>query len=297
MNFGAFAPGNGYDDPYMLQVTSATNGNSWSAPLDTMVTDGPAKSPSEMDGTLGPGAAYYVWEGTLCICVQRYVAPVADAEHTNYNDVGGNNYDPSIGIESASGKVWVVYLITGGNDGLYAREVNTTNGEPVGPSALLPGSFSFFQGDRLNSVQNGRVPMAQRTQGGVFVAYHNGYPNPRRIRLWRIGAAGFQTIATMRGIGEVAIAADPNGRMWGVWVRRNRIFARRSNPSVTRWGQTVSVRQPKDTVGISTLQADAQQRLVDVLASQLSTPRGLEPTAPLAIRGRAGEVRAYRLAP
>jgi adenylate cyclase len=33
------------------------------------------------------------------------------------------------------------------------------------------------------------------------------------------------------------------------------------------------------------------------LASQLSTPRGLEPTAPLSIRGRAGEVRAFRLAP
>ena len=35
----------------------------------------------------------------------------------------------------------------------------------------------------------------------------------------------------------------------------------------------------------------------DVLASQLTVPRGLEPIPPLAIRGRGGEVRAFRLAP
>ena len=265
MNFGARADGDGYSNSHMMQVTSANNGESWTAPIDTRVTDGPAESPSEMDGTTGAnGVRYYVWEGTLCICVQR--EPVADADHTNYNDVGGNNYDPSIGFDSATGKVWAVYLITGDNDGLYVREVNTTNGEPAGPSALLPGSFSIFEGDRLNSVQSGRVPMAQRPQGGVFVAYHNGYPNPRRVRLWRIGAAGFATIASGRGIGEVAIAADPNGRMWGVWARQGRIFARRSNESVSRWGKTVSVANPKDTVGITTLQADAQERVVDVLA-------------------------------
>ena len=35
----------------------------------------------------------------------------------------------------------------------------------------------------------------------------------------------------------------------------------------------------------------------DILASQLSVPRGLEPITPLTIRGRGGEVRAFRLAP
>ena len=114
MNFGAKADGDGYDNSHMMQVTSGDNGDTWSAPLDTMVTDGPAESPSEMDGTLGPGAAYYVWEGTLCICVERYIGPVADADHTNFNDIGGNNIDPSIGFDSATGKVWVVYLIFGG---------------------------------------------------------------------------------------------------------------------------------------------------------------------------------------
>ena len=48
--------------------------------------------------------------------------------------------------------------------------------------------------------------------------------------------------------------------------RNGRIHARRSNPAVTRWGKGVSVRAPKDTVGITTVQADAQAKVVDVLA-------------------------------
>lgn len=268
MNFGAQSAGDGYSNSHMVQAISTNNGETWSAPFDSRVTDGPAESPSEMDGTIDKdGVKYFVWEGTLCICVQRYTAPAADADHTNFNDVGGNNIDPSIGFDSATGKVWVAYVLFGDDvDGVYVREASTANGEPVGPSALLPGSFDVFQGDRLISFQNGRVPMAQRPQGGVYVAYRNGYPDPRRVRVWRIGAAGFQTIALMKGIGEVAIAADPNGRMWGVWARRGRIYARRSNPSVTKWGKTVTVREPKDTVGITTLQADAQAKVVDVLA-------------------------------
>jgi len=267
MNFGAADMGDGYSNSHMVQVSSADNGTIWTDPLDTLVTGGPAASPSEMDGTLGPGAAYYVWEGTLCICVQRYTGPVADDERTSYNDVGGNNIDPSIGFDSATGKVWVVYLIFGGDSpGLYEREVNTTTGEPAAPSKVLPGSYDVFQGGRLMPFQNGRVPMTQRSQGGVFVAYSHGYPSRNAVRVWRIGGTRFATIAKMNGIGEVAIAADPNGRIWGVWARNGRIYARRSNEAVTRWGKTVTMRYPKDTVGITTLQADAQARVVDVLA-------------------------------
>jgi hypothetical protein len=267
MNFGAASTGDGYSNSHMEAVVSSDNGESWTAPFDTMVTDGPAESPSEMDGTIGPNSvAYYVWEGTLCICVQRYTG-AADADHTNFNDVGGNNIDPSIGFDSATDRVWVVYLIFGGdNPGLYVREVSTTDGEPAGPSLLLPGSFSTFQGDRVISFQNGRVPMAARSQGGLFVGYRTGYPTINRVRVWRVGGGGPDTIARMKGIGEVAITADPNGRLWGVWSRNGRIYVRRSNPAVSRWGKTVTTRYPRDTVGITTLQADAQPKVVDVLA-------------------------------
>ncbi|MGH2837132.1 MAG: hypothetical protein ACRDJY_02150 [Thermoleophilaceae bacterium] len=267
MNFGAKVDGDGYSNSHMMQAISADNGETWGAPTDSQVTDGPGKSPSEMDGTtVTTGGWYFVWEGTLCICVQRDNVP--DSDHTNFNDTGGNNIDPSIGFDSASGKVWVVYLIFGGeNPGLYVREVDTTTAEPAGGSILLPGSFNTFEGERLISFQNGHVPMAARSQGGLFVAYRNGYPSTNRVRLWRVGAPGFTTVASGTAIGEVAIAADPNGRMWAVWASRSRIFGRRSNESVSQWGKTVSVADPRGSVGIATLQADAQARVVDVLAA------------------------------
>ena len=268
MSFGASREGDGYSNSHMMQVGSTNNGDTWSAPFDTRVTDGPGESPSEMDGTTGPdNVSYFVWEGTLCICVQRYTGPVGDDAHTNFNEVGGDNYDPNIGFDSATSTVWVVYLLGGfDHDGLYLREVDTTDGEPAGPSVLLPGSFDVFEGDRLISTQNGHVPMAERSGGGLFVAYHHGYPTSDSVRVWRVGGGGFKTVANGNGIGEVAIAADPNGRMWGLWVRNRYILARRSNRSVTRWGKTVSMRVPKDSVGITTMQADAQARVVDVLA-------------------------------
>ena len=266
MNFGAGYEGDGYSNSHMEVVVSNDNGDTWTAPFDTKVTDGPAESPTEMDGTLGPdGIGYYVWEGTLCICVQRYTG-LEDTDHTNFNDTGGNNYDPSIGFDSATGRMWVVYLVTGiDNPGLYQHEVNTADGEPIGDSTFLGGSSSSFQGAQFISSQNGHVPMAERSQGGVFVAYHTGYPTLNRVRVWRIGGV-IKTIARMKGIGEVAIAADPNGRLWGVWTRNGRIYARRSNESVTNWGKTVTMRYPKDTVGVTTIQADAQAKVVDVLA-------------------------------
>jgi hypothetical protein len=274
MTFGAKADNDGYSNSHMMGALSATNGDTWGAPFDTQVTDGPAESPSEMDGTLGPGAAFYVWEGTLCICVHRYTGPAPDDAHTNFNDVGGNNIDPSIGFDSATSKVWVAYVIFGDNPGVYVREVNTANGEPAAPSTLLPGSFDDFQGDEVISFQNGRVPMTQRSQGGVFVAYRHGYPDSDALRVWRIGVDGFTTVGAGRGMGEVGIAADPNGKVWAVWDRRGRIYARRSNESVGRWGKTVSVKAPKDTVDIATLQADAQVRVVDVLvhSQQVENP-------------------------
>ena len=45
------------------------------------------------------------------------------------------------------------------------------------------------------------------------------------------------------------------------------------------------------------LAAPGEVLIDEVLASQLTVPRGLEPVAPMAIRGRGADVRAFRLAP
>jgi hypothetical protein len=271
--FGAKDNADGLPNSSMLYVDSTDNGETWSAPAQTNVTGGSAQDPSQMDAVVHApsGVSYQVWEGTLCICVQRGLGP--QNTHTNFNDVGGNNMDASIAYDHATEKVWVSWLVFGDDvDGIYVREVNTTNGEPAGPSTLVPGSFDTYSGDRLINFQNGRVPMIERRGvwgggGGVYVAYRKGYPSADRVNVWKIGDASPVTVAkTGKGVGEVAVAADQASRMWVVWASDGKIFARRSDRQGERWGKTVKVKAPPESVGVSTLQADAQKGKLDVLA-------------------------------
>lgn len=267
--FGSKDDGDGFPNSTMRYVDSTDGGDTWSAPVQTGVTGGSAQDPSEMDATVdkSSGISYSVWEGTLCICVQRGLGP--QSTHTNYNDVGGTNSNPSIAYEWG-GKVWVSWLVFGNDaDGIYVREVDTATGEPAGPSVLVPGSFDTFNGDRVINFQNGRVPMVDDTWlgSGVYLAYRKGYPSADRVNVWRVGADRAVTVArTGKGVGEVALADGGRGRIWALWVSDGKVFARRSNHNVTRWGTAVRAKIPAGSVGTTTLQADAQGGKVDVLA-------------------------------
>lgn len=269
--FGSKATNDGFPNKTMRYVDSTDGGQTWTAPVQTSVTGGSAQDPSEMDATIGPdGVSFEVWEGTLCICVQRGLGP--QSTHTNFNDVGGNNLDPSIGYDNVTGRMWVSWMVFGNDvDGIYVRQADTATGEPTGPSMLVPGSYDTYEGDRLVNFQNGRVPMVERTTGfddggGVYVAYRKGYPTANRVNVWRVGAAEPVTVArSSKGIGEVALAAK-GGKIWALWVSDGKIFARRSSSDVKKWGKTVSTKIPSGSVGTTTLQADAQGMKVDVLA-------------------------------
>lgn len=269
--FGSKDTGDGFSNATMHYVDSTDGGETWSPPVQTGVTGGPAQAPSEMDATTGPGGvSFQVWEGTLCICLQRGLGP--QSGHTNFNDVGGNNMNPSIGYDNVTGRMWVSWLVFGNDvDGIYVRQADTTTGEPAGPSLLVPGSYDTHNGDRLINFQNGRVAMEERhtgfgDNGGVYVAYRKGYPTANRVNVWRVGAADPVTVArSSKGIGEVALAVHA-GRVWAVWVSGGKIFARRSSTDVRQWGKTVRFKIPDGSVGTTTLQADAQNGKVDVLA-------------------------------
>ena len=269
--FGSRAAGDPSSNSSMRYVDSTDGGATWSEPVLTAVTDSPGQAPSEMDAAanITTGETYQVWEGTGCICVQRGIRQ--QMVHTNFNDVGGNNADPSIAIDQATQKVWVSWMVFGNDvDGIYVREADV-NGEPVGPSTLVPGSYDIFDGDRVINFQNGRVPMVERRGiwggEGVYVAYRKGYPVANRVNVWPVGAEKAVTVAkTGKGVGEVALAADRKGRIWALWVSDGKVFARRSDPKVRNWGKIVRTKIPTGSVGTTTLQADAQNTKVDVLA-------------------------------
>jgi len=70
----------------------------------------------------------------------------------------------------------------------------------------------------------------------VWAAYTSGYPSPHRLVLWQVGTTKRLVLTRPGSIQYVGISAAPGGRMWVWWVEGNKVFATRTNPSVTAAG-------------------------------------------------------------
>jgi hypothetical protein len=145
----------------------------------------------------------------------------------------------------------------------------------------MPGSVTDFNGEESFSQELARVPVTGRPgMPGVYVAYAGGYPSTDRVMVWKVGEAASINLALddSGDFDDVAIASDPEGRIWVLWSRqvnyKPRIFARRSDPEVTKFGAPVSIAAPAGADSIWHMVADAQTSVVDVVAS-FSTPGSL----------------------
>ena len=102
------------------------------------------------------------------------------------------------------------------------------------------------------------VPIAARIRriGRCLRRVSHRYPQPRR-RLWKLvhGRRGQRRPRRLwpsrRGSADkddVAVAADPNGRLWVLWAQkygsRTAVYARRSNPAATVFGAPVKIVVP-----------------------------------------------------
>jgi hypothetical protein len=113
---------------------------------------------------------------------------------------------------------------------------------PTGSAFNLPSFGSNVPDDPV-----GRIAVTGRPGGGVYLADAFGSPSARFVGLWRIGGSSVTEIADI-GAGHDAIAgvsATLDGRIWVFWRGANgHVFARRSNPQVTRFGAVVDAGEP-----------------------------------------------------
>lgn len=131
---------------------------------------------------------------------------------------------------------------------------------PSGPELTAPGSQATELGPR--------VAVSGRTKGsGVYVAYTAGEASfEGRPAIWRIGASKAVRLSGARGVQHTRLSAGPQGRMWVFWERSGKIYARRSNTSLSRWGSTVKVSPPSKTNTIYALTGEGSSGPLDVLA-------------------------------
>jgi hypothetical protein len=150
---------------------------------------------------------------------------------------------------------------------VWAQSLDPATGTPTGAPAVMPGSFTIFNGQQSMNQQMQRIGVAARAGGGVYVAYPGGYPTTQQVRLWRVPGPASAVLAAGPGDHIASLAADPDGRLWVFWVERStmKVFARRSNTSATKFGPAVLVKAPKGQQSAFKIDGDAQSGALDVV--------------------------------
>lgn len=261
----------------------STNDPLWGLPA--LITDaGSAYLATPRVVRTADGTFFQAWDSESGVFVHRGLLPTALPVEFNNGDLGPTGYYANLAIETGSGKVWLAWsripdALHPGTNGVWVRLVDAATGAPASVPYRLPGSTTMYSGKPEFVIMQVRTPMASRVAGpGVYVAYPTGYPTTKGVRLWKLGSdAGGSPSATSVAIAagsavkdDVAVAADPNGRLWVLWTQkdgsRSAVYARRSNPFATVFGAPVKVFVPAGVTSIWHLAADAQADRVDMLA-------------------------------
>ena len=232
-------------------ATAPASGSPWTLQTGDVET-GAGGSAGAIGAAIGAGGVPLIsWDaGSSGVFVHAGTDPAT----TNYNvqtPLGGCcGYTPDIAMDASSAAAWVVWASNATNHvGLYAQRIDATSGAPVGSAVRLPQSATSYGGQLNFDQQITRTPVASGAHA-AYVAYTAGYPSTTRILLWKLSSAGVSAPMVITSGGSVrtpGIAADTSGRIWVTWSKNSSsgvpvIYARRSNPSVSKFGATVSVK-------------------------------------------------------
>jgi hypothetical protein len=217
---------------------------------------------------------YQGWFATTGTFVHRGVDPTVGG--SNYQtQLGGYGSVPGFGVNAADGSLWFGWQTTfaDANDGVWVQQVDQATGAPAGAPIKMPGSSVQYQGKTESQTILGRTPITGRPgKPGVFMAYSVGYPNATKVLVWKVGDPGPVMLVDTKTVNvrQVAIAADPDGRVVVVWGEdrglTGKLFASVSDTNATSWGKPFEIPSLAKAPEQWAVQASAQSgALVDVV--------------------------------
>jgi hypothetical protein len=149
-------------------------------------------------------------------------------------------YQPDIAVDAASGEAVLGWFSNATKEhGLYTQTIAPQQGE----KQYVPRSATDDRNSSL-SIDQRMAITARIGAPGVYVAYGTGYPTVKTVDLWQHGSTEPLGVADAPGARLINISAGPEGRAWVMWERNRRVYAKRSNRSVGRFGATVEVVPP-----------------------------------------------------
>jgi hypothetical protein len=247
-------------------ATSNDGGNTWTlTPSDVVAPAASAYgSQAAVSNSFAAQASpFETWTGSSGVWV--HAGTDSSSANANFQTALGGccGYYANLAGDGSGNTEVAWYSNATGKTGIWAQAVSAT-GAPLGSPQLMPGTANLGVGELQ------RTPLIARQQGGFFVTYPIGYPSFTGVELWRVGGPAVK-IAGAKAPTEASEAVDQAGRIWVFWTTGSgsnpKLYATRSNPSVTRFGATVSVGTPADTGSVFSVDGNAASGALDLFST------------------------------
>lgn len=203
---------------------------------------GAGNTPISAWGDSGPGEAGY-----------HFGVGSGDADHRYSTECCV--YAPGVGVDSVTGQAWLAwqFLHNSGNGTAYQSI------SPLGERTVAPGAAA--------ADGSSRTAISGRIGGdGVFLGYLRGTNQFLSVpAVVRVGTTSTIKFSKESGARLIGIAPAPAGRMWLFWMRKNVLYATRSNGKVNKFGAIVRVKAPKGTTAVYNLAGEGSLGPLDMV--------------------------------
>ncbi|MDQ3663376.1 MAG: hypothetical protein M3353_01780, partial [Actinomycetota bacterium] len=291
------------DDPVrgLLTATAPAREGAWSTPAVTTSQEG------EQGFASGDAAAVSLADG----------APLALSSETGFGVLAHRGLDPAVAAvnlqdpfgaccigqaqvvrDATSPTTFAIYQsVIAGRDGVFVQALDPATGTAASAPVALPGLGAAGGAAAIDPVLV-RTSAAARVGGGVFVAVPSGLSRPDRTLLWRAGSARAITLGSGNGRHfSSAVIPTPDGRVWVAWSEETsaglRIVLRRSDRTVSRFGERVTLPGPPGAARAFALDGSSQALRLDLVATAgdtASQPSHMQVLPPLELRASLNHI-------
>ena len=262
-------------DPYSqgaMYYATSSDGLTWTLSTGSLSSSKQATTSYGTDAADAAGTPVVAFIPTSQDYVSYHIGFDSNNPSTTPDSATSNTgpfaYYAGIGYDAKAGQAWTAWYSNSGKsgtDGIDAQRIYPSLG-----SLLHAPRSTVVSGSSGSSVDAGqRVQVAARVGGGLFTAYKVGYPSPKRVAFWRLGASTALLISTPSDVGAIGVAPGPGGRMWIFWRQMygSTMHAVRTNKAATRVGKVCTFRSPHGSSDVWKTAGNGSNGRLDLVAS------------------------------
>jgi hypothetical protein len=264
------------------RLTSTDDGVTWTGPIQTQShTTGSVESAA----VLSDGTPLFSQSGTGFVNVFRGLN--GETVKNVYARCCG--YHESLAVDS-TGLAQIAFFSNADPSWATVFELLGTD---LAPGTAFP----------LKPVAEHEAPLVADRSGNTFLEWAPGYPTATGVSVvpFRTGSPAGDGVSVFRGaFGDnehLALAVDPQERVWALWTHDGSIYAARSRSHAMHFGATVHVKLPETAHALSTAGLAGSPGTVDVVVNTGSSlvQQALQPGLSVRVFKKVKKIGATKL--